>query len=146
MTVSAVQDSVSNPLPIFQVVPDRGKHPPVALDRPVCVIGRDYDANLPLEAPHVSRHHALIVRDRSRVYLRDLASLNGVRWNGKPVFETELADDDTVRIASFTLRCKSGFQARDERAAAGASAADSLDASESASQSASALTAELRVG
>src|SRR6266516_1791932 len=45
-------------LPIFRVYADQGSHPPVALNRPVCVIGRDYDANLPLESPQVSRHHA----------------------------------------------------------------------------------------
>ena len=43
-------------LPIFRVYADQGSHPPVALNRPVCVIGRDYDANLPLESPQVSEH------------------------------------------------------------------------------------------
>src|SRR2546423_3862252 len=96
-------------LPIFKVFPDRGKHPPVMLDRDVCVIGRDYDANLPLSAPQVSRHHALIIRGRSKVYIRDLASKNGVQRNGKPVRETELSDDDSVRVGAYTLRCATGF-------------------------------------
>src|SRR2546430_2159986 len=98
-------------LPIFRVYADQGSHPRVALNRPVCVIGRDYDANLPLESPQVSRHHALIVRSRAKVYLRDLASTNGIQRNGKRVRESELSDDDVLRVGAFTLRCASGFTA-----------------------------------
>src|SRR5947207_9684811 len=107
------EDGAGEHLPIFKVSPDRGTHPPVALNRPVCVIGRDYDANLPLDAPQVSRHHALIVRSRTKVYLRDLASTNGVQRNGKLVREAELRDEDKVRVGAFTLRCASGFSIRD---------------------------------
>src|SRR5207253_456653 len=53
-------DWAEQTLPLFRVYADQGSHPPVALNRPVCVIGRDYDANLPRESPQVSRHHALI--------------------------------------------------------------------------------------
>ena len=77
---------------ILKVFADGGRHPPVALDRPVCVIGRDYDANLPLDAPQVSRHHALIVLDQASIYLRDLASKNGVQRNGRPVNEAVAGD------------------------------------------------------
>jgi pSer/pThr/pTyr-binding forkhead associated (FHA) protein len=95
--------------PRFDVVPQNGWHPAVMLDRPLCVIGRDYDANLPLDGPQVSRHHALVVRDGSRVYVRDLASKNGTLHNGERVVEAELNDGDQIRLGSFTLRCATGF-------------------------------------
>ena len=58
-------------VPIFKVAADQGKHPPVGLDRPVCVVGRKDYVNLPLPAKEVSKLHALIVREQRRVYLRD---------------------------------------------------------------------------
>jgi pSer/pThr/pTyr-binding forkhead associated (FHA) protein len=66
------------------VAADKGTHPPVQLDRSVCIVGRRGSAHLPLSAPQVSKVHALIVRDdvSGRVYVRDLASTNGVEVNG----------------------------------------------------------------
>src|SRR5947208_15306546 len=63
-------------LPIFRVYADQGSHPPVALNRPVCVIGGDYDANFALEGPQVSRLDVLFVRSPAAVYHRHLASTN----------------------------------------------------------------------
>src|SRR5688572_1828374 len=97
-------------LPIFKVWADGGKHPPVALDKPVCVIGRnEVGVNLPLHAPQVSKLHAVVVRTQRKVYLRDLASRNGVQRNGEPVQEVGLSDEDVIRIGAYTLRCSSGF-------------------------------------
>ena len=97
-------------LPIFKVWADGGKHPPVALDKPVCVIGRnEVGVNLPLHSPQVSKLHALVVRTQHKVYVRDLASRNGVQRNGAPVQEVGLSDEDVLRIGSYTLRCSSGF-------------------------------------
>src|SRR5689334_9144599 len=93
-------------LPIFKVWADEGAHPPVKLDRPVCVIGRrEGGVNLPLHSPQVSKLHALVVRDKEQVYLRDLASTNGVQRNGAPVQEVGLSDEDVIRIGSYTLQC-----------------------------------------
>ncbi|HEV2296613.1 MAG TPA: FHA domain-containing protein [Tepidisphaeraceae bacterium] len=101
-------------LPIFKVWGDDGNHPPVALDRPVCVIGRrEGGVNLPLQAPQVSKLHALLVRTQQRVYVRDLASRNGVQRNGAPVQEVGLSNEDVLRVGSYTLRCASGFGDRD---------------------------------
>jgi pSer/pThr/pTyr-binding forkhead associated (FHA) protein len=101
-------------LPVFKVFADDGAHSPVALDRPVCVVGRQQGTNLPLPAEAVSKVHAFIVREQGRVYLRDLASTNGVQLNGTPVQEAGLSDADTLRIGSYTLRCAHGFGAADE--------------------------------
>ena len=102
-------------VPIFKVAADQGKHPPVGLDRPVCVVGRKDYVNLPLPAKEVSKLHALIVREQRRVYLRDLASTNGVEVNGERVNEVGLCDSDIVRIGSYTLRCHSGFGPEGQR-------------------------------
>jgi pSer/pThr/pTyr-binding forkhead associated (FHA) protein len=98
-------------VPVFKVWADEGSHPPVKLDRPVCVIGRRAaGVNLSLQSPQVSKMHALVVRDARRgVYLRDLASTNGVQRNGAPVHEAGLSDEDVLRIGSYTFRCDSGF-------------------------------------
>ena len=116
-------------LPIFKVWADGGTHPPVALDKPVCVIGRnEVGVNLPLHSPQVSKLHAVVVRTQRKVYVRDLASRNGVQRNGAPVQEVGLSDEDVLRIGSYTLRCASGFgHAADpdpDDTGAGAAAAD----------------------
>src|SRR6478609_6581799 len=110
------KDWAAQHLPVFRVIPDRGVHPLVVLDRPVCVIGRDYDANLALDEPQVSRHHALVVRSRAGVYIRDLASTNGVRRNEKPVRETVLHNNDKLRVGTVLLRCDAGFDVSAARA------------------------------
>ena len=119
MTLQLSKHSAKQNLPIVKVFADQGKYPAVALDRPVCVVGRKYGVNLPLDAPQVSKYHALIVRDGARIYLRDLASTNGVERNGEPVEEAALHDEDSVRLGAFTLRCASGFD-RDGEALGGA--------------------------
>ncbi len=109
-----LSSQVSEFLPVFNIFADDGNRSPVALDRAVCVVGRQEGTNLPLPAEHVSKVHAFIVREQGRVYLRDLASTNGVELNGAPVQEAGLSDADTLRIGSYTLRCASGFGAAKE--------------------------------
>jgi pSer/pThr/pTyr-binding forkhead associated (FHA) protein len=110
----AKRSSKSKGLPVFKVAADKGTHPPVQLDRAVCVVGRRGSAHLPLNAPQVSKVHALIVREEGsgQVYVRDLASTNGVEVNGAKVNEATLGDQDTLRIGAYTLRCESGFGER----------------------------------
>ncbi len=127
----ALSKEVARFLPIFKVWADDGSHPSVALDKSVCVIGRrEVGVNLPLHAPQVSKLHAVVVRTQHQVYVRDLASRNGVQRNGAPVQEVGLSDEDVLRIGSYTLRCLSGFGdaagdgAMEDSGAAGAGLAD----------------------
>src|SRR5688572_10296373 len=94
--------------PMLKVWGDRPGHPAVALNRPVCLVGRR-GMHLSLESPTVSRTHALIINDARRVYIRDLASRNGTSVNGALVHEAELAETAVVRIGSYALRCETGF-------------------------------------
>ena len=83
-------------LPVFKVAADKGTHPPVELDRSVCVVGRRGSAHLPLSAPQVSKIHALIVRDESsgHVYLREAGKSDNkaqlyVAQQAKPGFQQD---------------------------------------------------------
>jgi pSer/pThr/pTyr-binding forkhead associated (FHA) protein len=90
----------------------------VALNRPVCVVGSRSRVHLPLAAPTVSRSHALIVNGgrTEGVYVRDLASCNGIYVNGAAVREAVLRDGDEIRVGPFTYGCASGFGSRGEEA------------------------------
>ncbi|MBA3273456.1 MAG: FHA domain-containing protein [Chthoniobacterales bacterium] len=120
--MSVMEKQQRGRLPVFKIYADQGNHPPVKLDRPVCVVGRREGTNLSLDAEQVSKFHALIVHDAAGVYLRDLASTNGVQLNGQAVAEVTLTDEDTIRIGSFTLQCASGFSEDPERRSAGTDA------------------------
>ncbi len=68
-------------------------------------IGRAKDAELRLEDPTVSRHHAVIVPGAAgRWLLRDSGSTHGCFVNGKRVFEAVLDHGVEVRIGSALLR------------------------------------------
>jgi pSer/pThr/pTyr-binding forkhead associated (FHA) protein len=62
-------------------------------------IGRDPDADVPIDEPSASRRHALIVRKRDGFYLRDLGSTNGTYLFGLlRGQEKRLMEGDRFRI------------------------------------------------
>jgi pSer/pThr/pTyr-binding forkhead associated (FHA) protein len=81
----------------------------VALDRPVCVVGARSRVSLPLNSPHVSKAHAIIVHEAGGVYVRDLVSLNKTFVNKRPVRESWLSDRDIIQFATVAFVCRSGF-------------------------------------
>lgn len=95
--------------PILEPIDADGQVNPIALNKPVCVAGDRTRVNLPLHSPQISRAHALIVADADGVYLRDLASLNGVRVNDSPVREAVLHNGDVVGLGPFLFRCLKNF-------------------------------------
>ena len=70
------------------------------------IIGRDASADLTIQAPVVSRHHARIVRQQGQYFLEDLGSSNGTFLNGKRLEKYQaLAHDDVINLGqSITLR------------------------------------------
>jgi len=95
--------------PVIKIAGDPTVKAPVALNKSVCVIGRRLGVHLPLNSTKVSKVHALIVRQRNNVYIRDLASRNHVYVNGLAVRETDLDTGDSVKVGPYTLHCESGF-------------------------------------
>jgi pSer/pThr/pTyr-binding forkhead associated (FHA) protein len=68
------------------------------------VIGRDPDLLLFLDAPGVSRRHALIRVDGGRATIEDLGSKNGTFVGDERVASTApLADGDVIRVGSVRL-------------------------------------------
>jgi pSer/pThr/pTyr-binding forkhead associated (FHA) protein len=70
----------------------------------VVTVGRDEEADIRVDEPLVSRHHARIERRDGRYFVLDLGSTNRTRVNGAPVSERELKDGDEVRFAR--ARCR----------------------------------------
>ncbi|MCU0279306.1 MAG: DUF3662 and FHA domain-containing protein [Candidatus Nanopelagicales bacterium] len=83
-----------------------GKSGTYQLNRAVTRIGRGVDADIKIDDPGVSRHHAEI-RVGSDVILRDLGSTNGTYVNGMLVAEQPLRDGAVITIGSTNLTFRS---------------------------------------
>ncbi len=82
--------------------------PPIPLHRPVTLIGSRSNARIHLTSSSVSKAHALLVKDGSQIYIRDLASRTHVLINDVEVHEETLADGDLIKIGSFTFKYTAG--------------------------------------
>jgi ABC-type multidrug transport system ATPase subunit len=70
----------------------------------VLTIGRSADADIPLEAPVVSRQHAQLEHTPQGAILTDLNSTNGTFVNGERLTRPRrLRENDMVQIGPFTL-------------------------------------------
>jgi class 3 adenylate cyclase len=70
-----------------------------------CSIGRETDNDLVLEAPELSRHHALIATDGGGYVLNDLHSRNGTYLNRVAVVRpAPLRDGDEILLGTVVLR------------------------------------------
>jgi pSer/pThr/pTyr-binding forkhead associated (FHA) protein len=77
----------------------------------VLTVGRDEEADIRVDEPLVSRHHARIERRDGRYFVLDLGSTNRTRVNGAAVSERELKDGDEVRFARARCRFQHGAAA-----------------------------------
>ncbi len=76
-------------------------------------IGRGYDNELRLDAPSISRHHAILIVSLRGTFLEDLSSVNGVYVNRKRVRRARLADGDVVALGSISFRYSGPLSAGD---------------------------------
>ena len=68
------------------------------------IVGRGPDAAVWIDAPGVSRHHALLTLQHGVVTVRDLGSKNGTYVKGAPVREpVQIGDGDQVRIGPVVI-------------------------------------------
>ena len=81
----------------------RGEEHVLHLTHSVTVIGRAADADLRLNDPGVSRHHAEIRLEGGDLVVVDLGSTNGVRVNDGPVTRRRLTSGDRIELGSTTL-------------------------------------------
>lgn len=87
-----------------RIVAAGGEYP---LRQGVTRLGRGADADIRIDDPGVSRHHADIVVGADAV-LRDLGSTNGSYVDGVQVSERVLRDGATIRLGSTSLTYRSG--------------------------------------
>jgi predicted component of type VI protein secretion system len=81
-----------------------GATPPIPLERPVILIGRHPECDIPLPLPQISRRHCCVAHASERLVIRDLGSRNGLRVNGLRVDQEQLRPGDEVAIAHLLYR------------------------------------------
>ncbi|HSN70157.1 MAG TPA: FHA domain-containing protein, partial [Steroidobacteraceae bacterium] len=67
-------------------------------DIPRMLIGRSQSADVRIHSMYVSRHHALLVRERDHDVVIDLGSRNGVLVNSERITHHILVDRDLIQI------------------------------------------------
>jgi len=77
-------------------------------------IGRTPENDLQIDAQYISRHHAVILAERTHTIIEDLNSTNGVIVNGKRVMRQALKDGDIVLLgkAPFRFAMRHGTERR----------------------------------
>lgn len=73
------------------------------ITKPEFTIGREYDNDLPLEHPTVSKHHAKITYDGYGFYISDLNSTNHVIVNGVLQQQTVLRSSDVIQLGQAKI-------------------------------------------
>ncbi len=72
--------------------------------RPSTVIGRDLDADIPVDDESVSRRHCRLMYLDGAWFIEDLRSTNGTYVAGSPITRTPLRDGDLVKIGSTIFK------------------------------------------
>lgn len=67
-------------------------------------IGRTPENDVQIDAQYISRHHAVILAERTHTIIEDLNSTNGVIVNGRRVMRQALKDGDIVLIGKAPFR------------------------------------------
>ncbi|MFK7873425.1 MAG: diguanylate cyclase [Oligoflexales bacterium] len=93
----------SAPLLVQHSGQDAGKR--FNLEQAISTLGRSVDADLVITDPSVSRVHAKISQEGSKVVLEDLNSSNGTWVNNRKITDSHmLQDSDTVKIGAVRLK------------------------------------------
>ena len=67
-------------------------------------IGRSVDNEIPIDLPSISRHHAVLLRDRNRFRITDAGSRNGIAVDGRETRDAFLVPGCVVTIGDVSLR------------------------------------------
>jgi len=82
---------------------DNAEMAEIQLDKQEYSIGRDADADIRLNDPSVSRHHARLIKAYTDFFIEDLGSTNGSQLNGRSISKHVFKSDDKLTIGSFSL-------------------------------------------
>jgi pSer/pThr/pTyr-binding forkhead associated (FHA) protein len=74
--------------------------PHIWLEKPVILLGRDYECDIRLDSRKISRRHCCIAQVGQELVVRDLGSTNGIRINGVRVAEGHLKAGDELTIGN----------------------------------------------
>jgi len=117
----SAKDSFSTALPLpprcrlgVEIIagPDRGTSIKMSTGR--LIIGRS-DADLVLDDPKISKKHAVIEAFSSnKIFIRDLASMNGTLVNGEQVSQKKLSDGDVIQLGDVIMRFTSRTTSKSE--------------------------------
>jgi pSer/pThr/pTyr-binding forkhead associated (FHA) protein len=100
-------------MPRLIVMSDRGFTKQVSLRAGKTTVGRDTDNLLVIDSHRASRRHAVLIREGSSVWVRDLDSSNGTFIDDERVVCSRLEHGDTVVIGEYRLRFLDGIAARE---------------------------------
>jgi predicted component of type VI protein secretion system len=78
--------------------------PDILVDRAMVLVGRHSQCDFRLNSCRVSRIHCCLSRDRDEIFVRDLASTNGIRINGRWAKSGRLRPGDELSIANLRYR------------------------------------------
>ena len=88
---------------VYLIPVDKGR--PIVLDKAVVFIGRHPECDVILKSSRkVSRKHCCLAQVESRIVIRDLGSMNGIRLNGERVKKeatVKLGDEITIGDVSY---------------------------------------------
>ncbi|KAA8732347.1 FHA domain-containing protein [Acinetobacter qingfengensis] len=68
------------------------------------VIGRHQQADIVLQAAHISRRHAALIIKENQLWIQDLGSSNGTFVNGQRVTEQQLQDHDEIHFENIRFQ------------------------------------------
>lgn len=93
---------------VYLIPVERGR--PIVLDKAVVFIGRHPECDVILKASRkVSRKHCCLAQVESRIVIRDLGSMNGIRVNGRRVKKestVKLGDEITIGDVNYILKSR----------------------------------------
>jgi hypothetical protein len=76
------------------------------MKRPVDLIGSSSWCRIRLRDPDVSRFHCALVNTPDGLWAVDLLGRGGILFDGEPVRAAPLGENDSIRIASFTISAR----------------------------------------
>lgn len=88
-----------------ELVPKFEDDPPIPLTLDVMTLGRHSQCDIVLDHPSLSKQHVILIKTDGLVWVRDLASTNGIRVNGQRAHWGALLPGDSLALGQvrFTV-------------------------------------------